>query len=65
VTPKSDKSKNDRKTSKKELLFVNKKKQKNFDSHGVPLTVPAPREAEQKFFGSCVPMTKRPLGRVV
>jgi hypothetical protein len=34
--------------SKQALLFVNKKKQKNFDSLRALST---PREAEQKFFG--------------
>jgi hypothetical protein len=36
---------------KKELLFVNKKKQKNFVNFW-PVAVQRPREAEQKFFGS-------------
>jgi hypothetical protein len=49
---------------KKELLFVNKKKQKNF-KHFWPVALQQPREAEQKFFGSCVLLTTRPLGRVV
>jgi hypothetical protein len=38
--------------SKQAVLFVNKKNQKNFDSQDVTRTVPHPREAEQKFFGS-------------
>jgi len=33
------------------LLFVNKKKQKNFDSHHVPPPVGHTREVEQTFFG--------------
>jgi hypothetical protein len=36
---------------KQELLFVNKKKQKNFN-HFWPVALERPREAEQKFFGS-------------
>jgi hypothetical protein len=40
------------KTRKKELLFVNKKKQKNFDFFDVASPVPQGCEAEQKFFGS-------------
>jgi hypothetical protein len=43
VTPKPKK--------KKELLFVNKKKQKNFN-HFWPVALERLREAEQKFFGS-------------
>jgi len=37
---------------KKGLLFVNKKKQKNFYFFVGTLPVPHAREAEQKFFGS-------------
>jgi len=37
------------KRRKKELLFVNKKKQKNFN-YFWPRAVPTPREAEQKSF---------------
>jgi hypothetical protein len=33
-----------------ELLFVNKKKQKNFDSYGLTEMVPPRREAEHKLF---------------
>jgi hypothetical protein len=40
-----------KRTKKKELLFVNKKKQKNFD-YFWPVALERPREAEQKFFGS-------------
>jgi len=36
---------------KEELLFVNKKKQKNFNNFW-PVGLERPREAEQKFFGS-------------
>jgi hypothetical protein len=36
---------------KKELLFVNKKKQKNFDNFW-PMALERSREAEQKFFAS-------------
>jgi len=36
----------------KVLLFVNKKKQKNFDFFDVALSLPHTREADQKFFGS-------------
>jgi hypothetical protein len=41
-----------KKDKKKELLFVNKKKQKNFDFFDVALAVPNPPEGERKFFGS-------------
>jgi len=37
---------------RKELLFVNKKKQKNFDFFDVSLSVQHGPEGEQKFFGS-------------
>jgi hypothetical protein len=40
------------KNRKKGLLFVNKKKQKNFDFFDVPRTMPNGREAEQKVFGA-------------
>jgi hypothetical protein len=37
---------------KEERLFVNKKKQKNFDSYDVALPLPRTPEGEQKFFAS-------------
>jgi hypothetical protein len=39
-------------TKQEALLFVNKKKQKNFDFFDVALFVPHRPEGEQKFFGS-------------
>jgi hypothetical protein len=37
---------------KQARVFVNKKQQKNFDSHDVTRTVAHAREAEQKFFAA-------------
>jgi hypothetical protein len=42
---------NSQAAKKKELLFVNKKKQKNVNNFW-PVALEQPREAEQKFFGS-------------
>jgi hypothetical protein len=48
------------KKEKKSLLFCEQKRsKKNFDSHDVTRTVAQAREAEQKFFGSRVPMIER------